>query len=116
MHDPEPRPSHPRPVSSVRWLLLLTPSTIAVTVPLMGDAWARAHQMQGQMGVGAAIGFMLSALAVAIALSFVLGFLLAKWRWGNVPGRVRAITYGFLILLVNGFIAFAGCAVGGALL
>ncbi len=111
MPDPEPQPPQPRPVSAARWLLLLTPSVLTITAPLVADASSRALHMQGEKSLGAAIGIMLLILALATVLCFVLGFLLEKWRGGDLRDWSRPIGYGFLILIVNGIISSAGCAV-----
>lgn len=112
MPDPDPQspqPPQPRPVSPERWLLLLTPSALAIAAPPVADACARAFA-RGERGLGMAIGLMVLILAIATALCFVLGFLLQKWRGGNLRHWLRPLGYGCLILIVNGFIAAAGCA------
>ncbi len=67
--------------------------------------------MQGEKSLGTAIGIMLLILASATVLCFILGFLLEKWRGGNLRDWSRPIVFGILILIVNGFISFGGCAV-----
>ena len=111
MPEPDPQPPHPRPISAARWLLLLTPSVLTITAPLVADASSRALHMQVEKSLGAAIGISLLILALATVLCFVLGFLLEKWRGGDLRDWSRPIGYGFLILIVNGVISSAGCAV-----
>ena len=111
MPEPDPQPTQPRPVSAARWLLMLTPSVLAIAAPLIADASSRALHIQGEGSLGAAIGIMLLILAIATVLCFILGFLLGKWRGGNLRDWSRPIGFGVLILIVNGFISFGGCAV-----
>ena len=89
---------------------MLVPSVLAIATPLIGEIGASSLNMRGEKALGATIGFMLLTLAVATALCFVFGFLLVKWRGGSLRDWARPIGYGFLILIVNGFIAFTGCA------
>ena len=110
MPEPDPQPPQPRPISAERWLLMLTPSLLMLIAPIVGGALARGLDKKGEALTSAALGFMLLIVALAAALCFVLGFLLEKWRGGNLRGRQHPIGFGFLILIVNGIIAFAGCA------
>ena len=89
---------------------MLLPSALAIATPFICEIGPSALNMRGEKALGATIGFMLLTLAVATALCFVLGFLLGKWRGGSLRDWARPIGYGFLTLIVNGIIAFAGCA------
>lgn len=89
---------------------MLTPSVLAIAAPLIGELGGYALNKRGEQALGATIGFILLMLALATVLCFVLGFLLEKWRGGNLRHWPRAIGSGFLILIVNGIISFAGCA------
>ena len=111
MPETEPQPPQPRPISTASWLLLLTPSALAIAASPIADACARVLHMQGEKSLGPVIGIMLLILTLATALCFVLGFLLEKWRGGSLRDWLRPLAFGCLILIVNGFIAFAGCAV-----
>jgi hypothetical protein len=111
MPEPDPQPPQPRPISAACWLLMLTPSVIAISAPFISDATSHALPMQGEKALGVALGIMLLMLAVAAVLCFVLGFLLGKWRGGDLRDWSRPIGFGILILIVNGFISFGGCAV-----
>ena len=108
--EPDPQPPQPCPVSAARWLLMLTPSVLAIAAPFIGELGGYAVNMRGEQALGATIGFILLMLALATVLCFVLGFLLVKWRGGSLRDRSRPIGYGVLILIMNGIIAFAGCA------
>ena len=90
---------------------MLLPSVLAIAGPLIADAAARVFHLQSENILGPAIGIMLLILAIATVLCFVLGFLLEKWRGGNLQHWLRPLGYGCLILIVNGIIAAAGCAV-----
>ena len=84
---------------------------LAIAAPFIGELGASAFGVRGERALGATIVAMLIALAVATVLCFVLGFLLEKRRGGNLRDWSRPIGYGVLILIVNGIISFAGCAV-----
>ena len=58
---------------------------------------------------GDSLSVLVLGLALATMLSFVLGCHLEKLRWGTVRNGFRAFRFGFLILIVNTFVAFAGC-------
>jgi len=109
MPDPDPQPAKPRSVSVARWLLLLTPSMPLLVSPSIADAWSRAHHIQGEATVGPALVTALFSFPAFIVLSFVLGFRLEKWTGGNRKSWLRPIGCGFLILILNFLIAFAGC-------
>ena len=110
MHDPDPQPPTPRPISAARWLLLLTPAVLATAAPWIGAFMRRFHIYEYR---GVDFTPELRILVVAAVLSLGLGFSLEKWRWGVVKEWERPLGYGLLILIVNGFIAFAGCALPG---
>jgi len=110
MPEPEPQPPQLRPISVERWLLMLTPSLLMLIAPIVGGALARGFDKKGEALTSAALGFMLLIVALGTALCFVLGFLLEKWRVGNLRDWSRPLGYGCLILIVNGIISFAGCA------
>ena len=110
MPEPDPQPPEPRPISPVHWLLLLTPSLLMLIAPAVGGTLARGLDRKGEALTGAALGFMLLIVALAVGLCFVLGFLLEKWRRGETKDAQRAVGFGVLILFVNGIISFAGCA------
>ncbi len=91
-------------------MVMLTPSVLTISAPLIPDAFSRALHVRGEHVLGVATGIMLLILAIAFVLCFVLGFLLEKWRGGNLRDWMRPIGYGVLILIVNGIISCAGCA------
>jgi hypothetical protein len=105
--DPDPQPLQPRPLPFWKWMLLLLPSVIATAYPLV-DQIIRTLNIHIRID-GNPLDVLLPGLALAMLLSFVLGFLLEKWRWGTVPNGFRAFGFGCLILIVNTFISFAGC-------
>jgi len=111
MPEPDPQPPQPRLISPARWLLMLTPSALAIAAPFVGEIGASAFGVRGERALGAVIFAALLTLTVATVLCFVLGFLLEKWRGNNPRSWPRVIGCGFLILIVNGIISFAGCAV-----
>lgn len=106
MPEPDPQPPQPRPIHPARWLLMLVPSVLTIGAPFVG-MFARQHIYESH-GVDFTPEFL--SLAVALLLSFFLGFLLEKWRGGNLRDWSRPIGFGLLILIVNGFISFGGCA------
>jgi len=111
MPEPEPQPPHPRPISAWRWLLMLLPSVPMLVSPLIADAWSRRIQEPPREAAGAALVMLLFTGTISATLSFCLGFALEKWRGGNLWDWLRPLCYGVLILIVNAFISFAGCAV-----
>ena len=101
MPDPDPQPPQPRPVSTARWLLMLTPSVLVLSTLMILERMEGADNgMRLEM-----ISFVV--LALAVMLCFALGFLVEKWRRGKINSFVWALDYGFLILVVNGFIFVA---------
>ena len=111
MPDPDPQPPQPRSTSPARWLLMLTPSVLTIASPLIAQAWSQANRKPGEDTLGILILSELLSVVAAIVLCFILGVFLEKWHHGNVRSWPRAIGCGFLILIVNGIISFAGCAV-----
>lgn len=87
---------------------MMVPSMLVIAVPPIAEAWARANHQRSELGM--LIGLTLLNSMVAIVLCFVFGFLAERWRWGSIRNGLRAVGFGFLILFMNGIIAFAGCA------
>jgi hypothetical protein len=108
MPEPDPQPLQPRLIHPVRWLLMMVPSMLVIAVPPIAEAWA--HHQRSKQTFGDLIGLTLLNSMVAIVLCFVLGFLAERWRWGSIRNVLRVVGFGFLILFMNGIIAFAGCA------
>ena len=106
MPDPEPQPPQPLPVSPARWLSLLTPALLTISAPFVG-MFARRHLYESH---GVDVTPELLCLTVALLLCYFLGFRLEKWRGGDLRDWSRPIGFGVLILIVNGIIAYAGCA------
>ena len=98
MPDPDPQPPKPRAVSPARWLLLLLPSVVAISTPLIGNAADYFHiANSGDFFVP----LLILNLTVAMMLCFGLGFRLEKWRQGEIKSVVWALNYGFMILFGN---------------
>jgi len=110
MPEPDPQQPPPRLIHPARWLLMMVPAMLVIAVPPIAEAWARANHQQGEPTLGTLIGLTLLNFWIAIVLCFVLGFLAERWRWGSIRNVLRAVGFGFLILFMNGIIAFAGCA------
>ena len=108
MPDPDPQPPKPRAVSPARWLLMLLPSVLMIGAPVIGWVSDVFHIYQR---VGFDTNPELLCLALAVPLCFFLGCRLEKWRYGERWNGFNAFGYGFLILIVNGFISFAGCTI-----
>ena len=108
MPDPDPQPPQPRAFSPACWLLMLTPSVLAIGAPFIGWAvrWLRIYRSYGFDTTPE-----LLCLAIAILLCFLLGFRLEKWRWGAASDWLRAVGYGLGILFLNAFISFSGCGI-----
>ena len=109
MAEPDLKPPQPRPISAMRWLLMLVPSVPILLTPSQIDTVGGRGPSEAQISHLIGRGFI--ALAFAAALSCALGFLLEKWRRGSVENRFRAVGYGIAIFIVNCFVGFAGCNV-----
>ncbi|MEO6788755.1 MAG: hypothetical protein ABI318_21750 [Chthoniobacteraceae bacterium] len=107
MPEPDPQPPKPRAVSPARWLLMLLPSVLVLSVPIIADTLNRFHLADSEGFFGP---MLTTYLAVVVMLCFGLGFRLDKWRHEKIESVARAVSYGFLILFVNLLIAFAGCS------
>ncbi len=108
MPDLDSQPPQPRAVAIWRWLLLLTPSVIGLAYPLF---YQITQMMKADIpAVGNWLDVMGLSWALAAVLGFVLGYLLEKWRWGENTNLDRVLSNGFLIIVVNVVINFAGCA------
>ena len=116
MPDPEPLPPQPRPVSVVRWLLMLLPSVPIIVPSLIVDALRPSlieplpSEWASEARINSLIWMEFLRFAVSVVLSFFLAFHLEKWRFGNCRDWQAAIAWGFGILCVNFVISFAGCA------
>ena len=108
MPDPDPQPPKPRAVSPARWLLMLLPSVLAIGAPFI--AWG-ADVAHIHRRVGFDVTVEMLCLYLALPLSFFLGYRLEKWWHGEKWDGLRVFGYGFMILIVNGFISFAGCTI-----
>lgn len=108
MPEPEPQPPQPHPVSAARWLLMLVPSVLATAAPLFPTAIQHLFGKNSDLLITT---MLILNLAVSVMLCFFLGFQLEKWRWGKAKAFERGIGFGVLILIANGFIAYAGCSV-----
>lgn len=92
---------------------MLLPSLLLIAQPSLTDL-LRHWEQRDQGSVIIMIGILIGSLPFfAFVLCFVLGFLLEKWRRGEVESPVRAIGYGILIFFTNGVVAFIGCTVTG---
>ena len=109
MPEPEPQPPQPHAIPAWRWLLLLLlPSLIAMAYPAY---YQITRMLKADLPLAKSpLDVMGPSWALAAVLSFVLGFLMEKWRWGAVTELDRPLGNGFAILFVNVFITFAGCA------
>ena len=94
MPEPDSHLRRPRPISAFLWLLMLLPSPLSIIVPLNLSITIR---------LVADFAFLLG-LILLFVLSYSLGLLVEKWRWGSVKNFDRALRYGALIVTVNGFI------------
>jgi hypothetical protein len=110
MSDPVPQPPQPHPISAAQWLSLLSPSAFTIAVPLV---LSTLRTLTRSLWMDEPVGLLLLNLFVGIVLCFVFGVRLEKWRRGSVQNDFRALGYGFLILVVNTFISFAGCTFAG---
>ena len=54
---------------------------------------------------------MVTGVVTSLVLCFQFGVLLETWLHGKIKNGYRAFGFGFLILIMNTFISFAGCGV-----
>src|SRR6185436_8496447 len=98
MPDPDPPPAQPRPISAMRWLLMLTPALLAIGAPLIGESM-RCLRLYKFRGLDATPELVI--LMVAALLCFFLGFRLEKWRSGDCRDWLAALGSAFLIFFLN---------------
>ena len=103
MPAPDPQPPKPRAVSPARWLLLLLPSALVLSTPLLANMF--------KASTAGFLCLMIYPIWIsAFVLCFRFGFILERWRWGTAKDAGNPIAYGFLILFVNAVVSFAGCS------
>jgi hypothetical protein len=95
-----------RPKRPAQWLLLLTPAALSIVPTMIGGIF------DGKGGDW--IGWAIMGLLAASLLSFILSIWLARVS-PTVGGKLGAAVLIFIILMVvNGTLSFAGCAVGSS--
>jgi hypothetical protein len=108
MPGPDPQPPQPHPISAARWLLMLVPSALVIILPALLSVIGNLLGSDVLMPAIAMVAII--GVALGVVLCFEYGDRLEKWLHGEIRNRSRALGYGFLILIVNAIIAFAGCA------
>jgi len=111
MPEPDRQPPQPRPISTARWLLLLTPSLPMLVAPLIAQAWVRANHERSETAMSRLFWVFLVAFPISAVLSIILGVQKEKWQHGRIESRARAFANGQGILFTACFIAYGGCAV-----
>ena len=98
-----------RPQKAWHWLLLFSPAIDLVFMPFVADRWGAFLFRHAELPD---VALLMANLFVALALSIALGIWQA-WHCPRWFDRILVgIHVGLAIALVNGTIAFAGCAIG----
>ena len=98
-----------KPQKVWQWLLLLTPSIELMFIPFVADRWGSYIFPHDEIPD---VTLELLNLFAALSLSMILGVWQA-WHCPNWSDRIATgFTSGIAIAIVNGTIAFAGCASG----
>jgi hypothetical protein len=91
-------------------LLLLTPALELMFIPFVAKQWGRFLFPHTELPE---VALLFNNLFLALALSLALGIWQA-WPLANWPKRIATgLVLGIGIAIINGTIAFAGCAAGG---
>jgi hypothetical protein len=99
-----------KPTNLWQWLLLLTPAMVSISAPLLGglvERWTHPSVSDPY----APLGWGFFGLLIALAMSPAIGAWLARKNVSPGKKAVAGAVCTLVIIVVNSFAAFAGCAV-----
>lgn len=105
-----------KPVSVWQWLLLFTPAMVSILALLLGallGPWLYPNESLEDRS-WAPLGWGLLGLQIALLMAPVLGFWLARNNESHRQKVIAGTLCTLGIVVVNGFVAFAGCAAASA--
>ena len=108
MPDLNPQPSKPGAIPSWKWLLMLLPSVV-MHIALLVYRPLSYTDLAASQNIAVHQTWFAAIYVTAVFLCFGLGFQLEDWQRGKSASVVRALCFGFVILIINFLIGATGC-------
>ena len=102
-----------KPANVWQWLLLFTPAMVSISAPLLGaliEPWIHPNA-SGEARYYAPVWWGFIGSSVALLMSPALGLWLARKNVSPGKKSLAGAVCTLVIIGMNGFVAFAGCAV-----